>query len=74
MPKLPALTSQAVISVLEQRGFKLRRSKGSHQIYFHPASRRRVTVPFHRGPLPVGTLRSILREAGIEPDELREML
>lgn len=70
MPKFPSLTAQQVIKILEKKGFVLDRSKGSHRIYFHPDTRRRVVVPFHRKDLPQGTLREILRQAGIEREEL----
>jgi len=72
MPKFPALTSQQVIKILEKKGFVLDRSKGSHRIYFHPDTRRRVVVPFHRKDLPQGTLREILRQAGVEKEEFRD--
>jgi len=72
MPKLPLLTSPQVIKILEQRGFILDRSKGSHRIYIHPETRRRVVVPFHRKDLPQGTLREILRQAGINKEELQD--
>lgn len=71
MPKIPPLTSQQVIKILEKKGFVLDRSKGSHRIYIHPESRRRAVVPFHRKDLPQGTLRDILKQAGIEPEELQ---
>ncbi|GAB4501948.1 MAG: type II toxin-antitoxin system HicA family toxin [Anaerolineales bacterium] len=70
MPKTLHLTPQKVIKLLESRGFVLDRSKGSHQIYFHPQTRQRVVVPFHRKDLPIGTLLEILRQAGIRKDEL----
>jgi len=70
MPKLPSLTSQQVIKLLEKKGFVLDRVKGSHHIYFHPTSKRRVVVPFHNKDLPKGTLLEILRQAGIDKDEL----
>jgi len=70
MPKFPSLTPQQVIKFLEKKGFILDRSKGSHRIYFHPETRRRVIVPFHRKDLPQGTLREILRQAGIEREEI----
>ena len=72
MPKFPTLTPQQVIKVLESRGFVLDRSKGSHRIYFHPETRKRVVVPFHRKDLPQGTLREILRQAGINREELEK--
>ena len=45
MPKLPSLTPQKVIKILEKKGFILDRTKGSHHIYYHPETRRRVVVP-----------------------------
>jgi predicted RNA binding protein YcfA (HicA-like mRNA interferase family) len=72
MPKFPSLTSQQVIKILEKKGFVLDRSKGSHRIYLHPENRRRVVVPFHRKDLPQGTLREILRQAGIEKEEIQD--
>lgn len=74
MPKFPSLTPQQVIKILEKKGFVLDRSKGSHRIYFHPETRRRVVVPFQRKDLPQGTLREILRQAGIEREELQDSL
>jgi len=41
MPKLPSLTPQKIIKVLEKRGFVLDRIKGSHHIYYHPEMKRR---------------------------------
>jgi len=70
MPKLPSLTSARIIKILEQRGFVLDRVKGSHHIYYHPETRRRVVIPFHKKDLPKGTLLEILRQANIHRDEL----
>jgi len=72
MPKFPSLTPQQVIKVLENKGFILDRSKGSYRIYFHPETRKRVVVPFHRKDLPQGTLREILTQAGISREELQD--
>jgi len=71
MPKIPSLTPQKMIKLLESRGFLLDRSKGSHQIFIHPETRKRVVVPFHRKDLPIGTLLEILRQAGISKDEIQ---
>jgi predicted RNA binding protein YcfA (HicA-like mRNA interferase family) len=70
MPKLPSLTPQQVIKLLEEKGFILDRTKGSHRIYYHPESKRRVTVPFHRKDLPRGTLLEILRQAGLSREDI----
>jgi predicted RNA binding protein YcfA (HicA-like mRNA interferase family) len=70
MPKLPSLTPKKVIKILEARGFVLDRVRGSHHIYYHPETKQRAVVPVQKDDLPIGTLLSILRQAGIERDEL----
>lgn len=70
MPKLPSLTSRTVIKIIEKKGFIFDRAKGSHRIYYHPETKQRVVVPFHVGDLPPGTLLTILKQAGIDRDEL----
>lgn len=70
MPKLPSLTPQKIIKVLEKKGFILDRTKGSHHIYYHPETKRKVIVPLHKKDLPKGTLLEILRQAGISKEEL----
>ncbi len=74
MPKLPVLTPRDVIRILEKRGFIFDRAKGSHHIYLHPATNQRAIVPVHRRDLPQGTLLSILKQAGIEREELIDLL
>jgi len=74
MPKLPVLTPQKVIKILAAKGFILDRTKGSHQVYFHPETKRMAVVPFHKKDLPQGTLLEILRQAGINREELSELL
>ncbi len=74
MPRLPSLTPQKIIRVLERKGFVLDRTKGSHRIYYNPETRKRVVVPFHKKDLPKGTLLEILRQAGVSKKELRDLL
>lgn len=69
MTRLPALAYRDVIRRLRAAGFLFdRQAKGSHEIWRHPETRRRVTVPRHPGTLPIGTLRAIIREAGLTVD------
>jgi predicted RNA binding protein YcfA (HicA-like mRNA interferase family) len=70
MPKLPALTPRKVITILKKNGFILDRTKGSHQIYRNPETKRMAVVPFHRKDLPKGTLLEILRQAGINKEDI----
>ena len=70
MPKIKAITSKKLNKVLIKKGFKLDHSTGSHFIFYHEESRRRVVVPMHNKDLPIGTLLSILKQAEINKDEL----
>jgi predicted RNA binding protein YcfA (HicA-like mRNA interferase family) len=74
MPKLPSLTPQKLIKVLERKGFVLDRVKGSHHIYYHLEMKRRVIVPLHKRDLPKGTLLEILKQANISKEELGNLL
>lgn len=74
MPSFPSLTPKQLIRVLEKKGFVLDRIKGSHHILFHPDTKRRAVVPFHKRDLPKGTVAAILRQAGVDRDELDDLL
>ena len=66
MTRLPSLTYRDVVEKLRQAGFEFdRQAKGSHEIWYNRASKRRVTVPNHPGDIPRGTLRAIIKESGI---------
>jgi len=69
--KLPSLTSKEIIKILERKGFVLDRAKGSHRIYYHSESKRRVIISYHKKDLPKGTLMEILKQAGISKEELK---
>ena len=70
MTRLPELTYREVISRLRQAGFVFdRQAKGSHEIWYNPVTRRRTTVPNHPGAIARGTLRAIIREAGLSVEE-----
>ena len=74
MSKLPVLSPEKIMKILEKRGFVLDRVKGSHHIFIHPETRTRVVVPFHKKDLPRGTLLEILRQAGLSREELKDLL
>ncbi len=74
MPRLPRVNAREIIAVLEKKGFLLARQSGSHKIY-KDAVGKRVTVPFHaQKVLHPKLLRSIMRDAGIGPEELESLL
>jgi mRNA interferase HicA len=71
MSKFPPFTAKEIIKILLQRGFELDRVKGSHHIFIHPIKKNRVVVPMHNRDIPIGTFFSILKQAGIDKDELK---
>ncbi len=73
MSKLPSLTPEKVIKLLEKNGFVLDRIRGSHHIYYNPETRKRAIVPLHKKDLPKGTMFEILKQAGINREELKEL-
>jgi len=70
MSNLPSLTPKELIKILERKGFVLKRVHGSHHYFVHPASGKITVVPMHNKDLAKGTLHAILKQAGIEKDEL----
>ena len=56
-----------IIKLLEQDGWYLKATKGSHRQYKHPTKSGRVTLPGHPGDdLAPGTLNSVLKQAGLK--------
>ncbi len=70
MGRLSGFKYREIVKRLKQLGFEFdRQAAGSHEIWFNPATRRYTTIPNHPGDMPEGTLRAILKQAGVEPDE-----
>mgnify|MGYP001582550814 CR=1 FL=1 len=67
-PKFPSLSSKEVIRLLREHGFEEDRQKGSHLVFYHPKDGRRAVVPAGKKNVPIGTLKSILKEAGVDLD------
>ncbi len=74
MPRLPRVTARQIVAALEKAGFALARQSGSHMIYKNAVGKR-VTVPFHGSKiLHPKVLKSILRDAGIDSQDLEALL
>jgi len=74
MPKIPSINHKKLIRILENLGFQLDHSTGSHFIFYNPKNKKRAVVPCHRKDLPKGTITSILREAGITRKDFEDLL
>jgi len=73
---LPTASGREVVRTLERAGFFIDRVVGSHHMMVHRDDpRRTVTVPVHGArELKTGTLRSIIRQAGLTVEEFRDLL
>lgn len=70
MARLPSRSGKKVIRILLRHGFVLDHVTGSHHIFVSSDGMRRVTVPVHGRDVPKGTLREILKQAGLSADDL----
>jgi len=67
MSRLAGFTYREVARKLRTFGFVFdRQGPGSHEMWRHAATGRKVTIPHHARDMAEGTLRAILREAGID--------
>jgi predicted RNA binding protein YcfA (HicA-like mRNA interferase family) len=68
MGRLAGFCYREIATKLRAFGFAFdRQAAGSHEIWFNGATARYTTVPNHSGDMPEGTLRAILKQAGIAP-------
>jgi predicted RNA binding protein YcfA (HicA-like mRNA interferase family) len=60
------MNSKELISLLKENGCKIvRQGKGSHEIWESPITKKRFVVPHPKSNLPKGTLKGILKQAGV---------
>lgn len=73
MTRLPVISGRACAQALQRAGFILARQRGSHMVLYRDEPPAQVVVPDHR-ELDRGTLRSILRQAGISVEDFVRLL
>lgn len=74
MSALPVVSGREVVKALGKIGYVLDRQRGSHMILRQQTPpHRRLTVPDHQ-EVAKGTLRAIIRQAGLTVDEFNDLL
>jgi len=69
MGRLAGFKYRNVTVKLRALGFEFhRQAAGSHEIWYSRATGRFTTIPNHPGDLPEGTVRAILKQAGVTPE------
>jgi len=66
MGRLSGFKYRQIIKKLKKLGFEFdRQAAGSHEIWYNPSTDCYTTIPNHPGDMPEGTLKAILKQAGI---------
>ena len=74
MSGLPVVSGRDVVKVLAKVEYALDRQRGSHMILRQTSPpHRRLTVPDHT-EVAKGTLRAIIRQAGLTVEEFKDLL
>jgi predicted RNA binding protein YcfA (HicA-like mRNA interferase family) len=71
MTRLPRLSGREVVKVFESLGWEQVRQSGSHLILVREGHRATLSVPDHK-EVAMGTLRSLIRSAGLTVDQFVE--
>jgi len=72
--KLPVVSGTEAMKAFGRIGYELDEQQGSHLILRHRLPpHRRLSVPNHKG-LSKGTLRALIRQAGLTVEEFVELL
>ena len=70
MGRLAGFRYRHITKRLKKMGFAFdRHAAGSHEIWHNAQSDKYTTIPNHPGDMPEGTLRAILRQADVKPDD-----
>lgn len=73
MSKLPAISGGDCVKALSKAGFVIYRQRGSHVTLIRQSPTAQTTIPLHK-ELDKGTLRAIIRQAGLTVDEFVSLL
>ena len=70
MGRLAGFCYREIVRKLRAQGFEFdRQAAGSHELWFNATTKLYTTIPNHPGDMPEGTLRAILKQAGIDPED-----
>lgn len=71
--KLPRISGKKCVKTLAKVGWYVRSQKGSHIVLKHDNFSNLITVPDHK-ELAIGTLRAIIRGAGLTVEEFNKLI
>ncbi len=73
MARLPVLSGREIIKILSKHGFQIVGRKGSHvRLKKMVPDRVYITIVPDSKDIPIGTLKSIIRQSGLPEEEFRK--
>jgi len=75
MRKMPVLSGRKVIKILGKIGFHVARQKGSHIVVVKESdgNKKALVVPDHK-EIDKGTLKEIIRQAGLKKEDFLKLI
>jgi len=68
---MKSVSGKALCKIVERKGWLLKRVTGSHHIYTKQDNNAILSIPVHGNrDLPTGTLKSIMKDAGLSENDL----
>ena len=75
MPKLPLLSAHKIIKALSKAGFQQVSQKGSHiKLKRKEGDKTWIVIVPNFNEVPVGTLRSIIRQSGLDAEDFIKLV
>jgi predicted RNA binding protein YcfA (HicA-like mRNA interferase family) len=73
VPKLPLISGAEAVTAFQRAGWRVDRQRGSHVVMLKAGSVASLSIPQHRELAP-GTLRALIRAAGMTLDDFAHLL
>jgi predicted RNA binding protein YcfA (HicA-like mRNA interferase family) len=73
MGRLANISGKEAVKAFQRAGWEFSSQVGSHLVLTKPGQRTNLTVPQHK-ELALGTLRALIRAAGLSVDEFLDLL
>lgn len=73
MSRLPRVSGREAVAAFQRAGFEIRRHRGSHIVMTKTGVPVTLSIPDHR-ELAAGTLRALVRKAGLTVEQFTELL
>jgi predicted RNA binding protein YcfA (HicA-like mRNA interferase family) len=75
MTRLPVITGDKVVKAFSKAGWRAVRQRGSHVIMVKEGMDATLSIPVHKGkPVKRGTLRDLIKDAGLTVEEFIKLL